>query len=45
MLYFPWYFGDLDHVETGVSEGGTNSMKTVPKSSKSFWCVKALIIS
>ena len=21
-VYFPWYFGDLDHVETGVSEKG-----------------------
>ena len=45
ILYFPWYFGDLDRVETGVSEEGINSMKTLPKSSKSFWRVKALIIS
>ena len=45
ILYFPWYFGDLDRVETGVSEEGINSMKILPKSSKSFWRVKALIIS
>ena len=45
ILYFPWYFGNLDRVETGVSEEGINSMKTLPKSSKSFWRVKALIIS
>ena len=45
ILYFPWYFGDLDLVETGVSEEGINSMKTLPKSSKSFWRVEALIIS
>ena len=45
ILYFPWYFSDLNHVETGVSEEGINSMKTLPKSKKSFWRVKALIIS
>ena len=45
ILCFPWYFGDLDRVETGVSEEGINSLKTLPKSSKSFWRVKALIIS
>ena len=27
-------FGDLDRVETGVSEEGLNSLKTLPKSSK-----------
>ena len=26
-------FGDLDRVETGISEEGINSMKTLPKSS------------
>ena len=36
ILYFPWYFGDLYRVETGVSEEGINSMKTLPKLSKSF---------
>ena len=45
ILYSPWYFGDLDRVETGVSEKGINSTKTLPKSSQSFWRVKALIIS
>ena len=44
-LYFPWYFGDLDHVEIGVSEEEIYSMKTLPKSSKSLCHVKALIIS
>ena len=34
MLYFPLFFGDLDCVETGVSEEGINSLKTLPKSSK-----------
>ena len=37
-------FGDLDHVETGVSEVGINSLKTLPKSSKLLWRVKTLII-
>ena len=45
IIYFPWYFGDLDRVETGVLEEGINSMKTLPISSKLFWHVKALIIS
>ena len=45
ILYFPWYFGDLDRVETGVLEEGINSMKILPKLSKSFWRVKAIIIS
>ena len=45
ILYFPWYFGDFDRVETGVSEEGINSMKTLPKSSKSFWRVLADKIS
>ena len=45
ILYFPWYIGDLDRVETAVSEVGINSMKTLPKSSKYFWRVKTLIIS
>ena len=45
MLYFPWYFGDLDRVETGVSEEGINSLKTLPKSSKTLPCVKALILT
>ena len=36
ILYFPWYFCDLDRVEAGVSEEGINSMNTLPKSSKSF---------
>ena len=31
MLYFPWYFGDLDRVETGVSEKGIKSLKTLLK--------------
>ena len=35
ILYFPWYFGDLYRVETGVSEEGINSMKTLPKLCKS----------
>ena len=30
ILYFPWYLGDLDRVETGVSEEGINSMNTPP---------------
>ena len=42
MLYFPWYFGDLDRVETGLSEEGINSFKTLQKSSKSLWRVKTL---
>ena len=33
-LIFLCIFGDLDRVETGVSEEGINSMKTLPKSSK-----------
>ena len=37
-------FGDLDCVETGVSEEGTNSLKALPKSSKLLWRVKTLII-
>ena len=42
-VYFPWYFGDIDCVETGVLAYGINSLKTLPKSSESLWCVKALI--
>ena len=38
-------FGDLDRVETGVSEEGINSLKTLPKSSNLLWCVKTLIIN
>ena len=38
-------FGDLDRVETGVSEEGVNSLKTLPKSSKLLWRVKTLIIN
>ena len=45
MLYFLSIFGNLDHVETGVSEEGINSLKTLPKSSKLLWRVKALIIN
>ena len=42
-VYFHCYFGDIDRVETGVSEKGINSFKTVSKSSESLWRVKALI--
>ena len=45
MLYFPLYFGDLDRVETGVSEEGINSLKALPKSSKLLWRVKTLFIN
>ena len=45
MLYLPWYFCNLDRVETGVSEEGMNSLKTLPKSSNSLRCVKALIFN
>ena len=38
-------FGDLDRVETGVSEEGINSLKALPKSSKLLWRVKTLIIN
>ena len=43
--YFPWYFGDIDHVETGVLESGIllNSLKTLSKLSESLRCIKALI--
>ena len=37
-------FGDLDRVETGVSEEGINSLKALPKSNKLLWRVKTLII-
>ena len=29
IIYFPWYFGDINLVETGVSEEEINSMKTL----------------
>ena len=45
VLYFLLYFRDLDRVETGVSEEGINSLKTLPKSSKLLWRVKTLIIN
>ena len=38
-------FGDLGRVETGVSEEGINSLKTLPKSSNLLWRVKTLIIN
>ena len=38
-------FGDLDRVETEVSEEGISSLKTLPKSSKLLWRVKTLIIN
>ena len=38
-------FGDLDRVETGVSEEGINSLKALPKLSKLLWRVKTLMIN
>ena len=41
---FHCIFGDLDRVETGVSEEGINFLKTFPKSSKLLRRVKTLIV-
>ena len=38
-------FGDLDRVETGVSEEGINSLKALPKSSTFLWHAKTLMIN
>ena len=42
---FLCFFGDLDRLETGISEERINSLKTLPKSSKLLWSVKTLIIN